>query len=690
MADTDIKVTVGKTDDNDVFAEMQKDAQKAMEQMRADAKASADAINSSLQQIVENTKNVPPSVKETKTAFQQLRDEIGGNFINALKGAAIGFIGLQGAMKIFQELKKGREELKEQSLAYGSLTITLGHYSQILSLQAAQLEANLLISRKDTVTAQERLAVYVKDDMWIAKLIPAELNLSRAMGVDLGTAAQIIGRNISSDTGELGRYHIAITGAADSTERMQSIFDQINKHIGDQTKAIKEDIQGWDLLGKAWKEGWQDISAAIAGESKTSALERTKTRIVESLEDEKKRIEDLKETLEKYKDAGAGKSILQGVEESIKAEEGYITFWQNKLDMIGVEERAHAERLRVDALKTANIITSAAIDMSQKSGEDIHGYKQTEEQKKAGEAGLKLQKEQQEEMKRQKELQIRDNAELQESQAKSIKDEGTRKLAILGIQQKEEIDLRKLNGEQTATLIKKQQQEMVNLKTDIADEAAKKELEKSKKEGEELAKEMQRHLKMVEDANKKMQEEAEKHREKMIEITMQMSEGVGKALGSMFSGKKNAAKDGLRELLGVLVDFGEKELMVYLGIDTAKNIATLGPAGLAKAAIEGALIEAAGTMIKGAISGFALGTSYAPGGMALVGEQGPEYVNLPRGSQVYNNTQTRNIANNSLHTFNIHVHDAAGNLLESATTAIRSGNGERFMSTINDHLAGLN
>lgn len=41
------------------------------------------------------------------------------------------------------------------------------------------------------------------------------------------------------------------------------------------------------------------------------------------------------------------------------------------------------------------------------------------------------------------------------------------------------------------------------------------------------------------------------------------------------------------------------------------------------------------------IPGFALGTSYAPGGLALVGEQGPELVGLPQGSQVLNAAETR-------------------------------------------------
>jgi hypothetical protein len=41
------------------------------------------------------------------------------------------------------------------------------------------------------------------------------------------------------------------------------------------------------------------------------------------------------------------------------------------------------------------------------------------------------------------------------------------------------------------------------------------------------------------------------------------------------------------------------------------------------------------------ISGFASGTSNAPGGMAVVGERGPEVVHLPRGSKVAPNHDLR-------------------------------------------------
>jgi phage-related minor tail protein len=44
----------------------------------------------------------------------------------------------------------------------------------------------------------------------------------------------------------------------------------------------------------------------------------------------------------------------------------------------------------------------------------------------------------------------------------------------------------------------------------------------------------------------------------------------------------------------------------------------------------------------------AKGTSFFPGGYAIVGEQGPELVELPRGSKVYPNSQTQNMLGNTI------------------------------------------
>ena len=47
-----------------------------------------------------------------------------------------------------------------------------------------------------------------------------------------------------------------------------------------------------------------------------------------------------------------------------------------------------------------------------------------------------------------------------------------------------------------------------------------------------------------------------------------------------------------------------------------------------------------GTKIKNEIPGFASGTNYFSGGLALVGEKGPELVQLPSATKIYNNSST--------------------------------------------------
>lgn len=65
-------------------------------------------------------------------------------------------------------------------------------------------------------------------------------------------------------------------------------------------------------------------------------------------------------------------------------------------------------------------------------------------------------------------------------------------------------------------------------------------------------------------------------------------------------------------------------------------------AGAIKSAVNSALhlpftIHGPGPLPDFSIPAFAKGTNFAPGGLALVGERGPELINLPRGSQVYPN-----------------------------------------------------
>jgi len=104
---------------------------------------------------------------------------------------------------------------------------------------------------------------------------------------------------------------------------------------------------------------------------------------------------------------------------------------------------------------------------------------------------------------------------------------------------------------------------------------------------------------------------------------------VGKAFGDMAadSGKSTdeIVQDLLRQVVGAII----KSLVTGLPF----------PANLIAAAGAGALASS----LFNQVPRFARGTDYAPGGMAWVGERGPELVNLPRGSQVFSNHESMNM-----------------------------------------------
>lgn len=67
------------------------------------------------------------------------------------------------------------------------------------------------------------------------------------------------------------------------------------------------------------------------------------------------------------------------------------------------------------------------------------------------------------------------------------------------------------------------------------------------------------------------------------------------------------------------------------------------------------MVSGIGASVQGAsVRGYAVGTRYHPGGLAVVGEEGPELVNLPRGSQVYTAQETSDMMKGG-DTYNLYV-----------------------------------
>lgn len=109
---------------------------------------------------------------------------------------------------------------------------------------------------------------------------------------------------------------------------------------------------------------------------------------------------------------------------------------------------------------------------------------------------------------------------------------------------------------------------------------------------------------------------------------------------SMFSGLINDA-----------LDFGSNFVQSIAKGITGAIGSVVGAAQSVVSSVQSAIGSGVSSVIDGAKSllttpHFATGTDNAPGGLALVGEEGPELVNLPRGSQVFTATQTKAAFNN--------------------------------------------
>lgn len=129
---------------------------------------------------------------------------------------------------------------------------------------------------------------------------------------------------------------------------------------------------------------------------------------------------------------------------------------------------------------------------------------------------------------------------------------------------------------------------------------------------------------------------------------------IGDAFGKVWEWVKDAAKKAWDFIANI--KWGE----VLTGIGKGIGNAIL---GLIEGAINGALSGIPGSP-KVKLPRFARGTNYAPGGLALVGEEGPELVNLPRGSKVKTAAETRQtlsqaVSGASVAIGEVHVHGDA-------------------------------
>lgn len=120
-------------------------------------------------------------------------------------------------------------------------------------------------------------------------------------------------------------------------------------------------------------------------------------------------------------------------------------------------------------------------------------------------------------------------------------------------------------------------------------------------------------VEQTEDTLKKKQELAQKYNDIVCATIVSAGQKLGEELGKVLQGEQANFKDFLRGILSLMIDALEKAVLAARAASIIKNVSTLGMVGLAKAAVETALITAAFEMAKAAVSSFDTG-GFTPSG----------------------------------------------------------------------------
>lgn len=114
-------------------------------------------------------------------------------------------------------------------------------------------------------------------------------------------------------------------------------------------------------------------------------------------------------------------------------------------------------------------------------------------------------------------------------------------------------------------------------------------------------------IEQTKDALKQKQDLTQKYNDIVCSVIVSAGQKLGEELGKILQGEKADFKDFLRGMLSLMIDALENVVITARAASIARNVGTLGPADLAKAAIETALVKAAFEMAKAAVGSFDVG-----------------------------------------------------------------------------------
>jgi hypothetical protein len=187
------------------------------------------------------------------TVLLELRDEMSSKLKKATKSVQDhqatfrkASMMMAGAAAVFGgALFAATRAEREQQLAVASLSKALDNvgveYETVredVEAATAALQRKTNFGDEDQIKALATLVQLTGDYEKSVEVLPAVLDLAAARGMDLSSAATLVGRAVNGETGALTRYGVKLDETADST----AVLTGINEKFGGQAEALADPV----------------------------------------------------------------------------------------------------------------------------------------------------------------------------------------------------------------------------------------------------------------------------------------------------------------------------------------------------------------------------------------------------------------------------------------------------------------
>lgn len=199
--------------------------------------------------------------------------QVGSDVLNKV-GSSLGFIAEKAAyvgtaliglgaaaVSSFKESEEATNALNQAMVNQGIYTADL---SQKYLQMASRLEGLTTFADEQIVSAQALLQAHLGQTEITEQLTRATLDLAAAKGMDLKSAADLIGKSIGTETNALARQGIELDTTASKTEKLASVVSQLNSKYGGQAEAQAKGLGTLEQLKNAADNFLEAIGGRLA------------------------------------------------------------------------------------------------------------------------------------------------------------------------------------------------------------------------------------------------------------------------------------------------------------------------------------------------------------------------------------------------------------------------------------------